>query len=414
MVVFTAWILLPTVALQVIAILVASAILMTILFGIIAWKTGYLRSLFFEIEDGSLAFVDSGETNVFVYLNEPGYVLRWGLKIEDFLPEEELFYMEPKERIRVVNDWVRVKEEYPGQSKDEKTFIQRKWGLYWRGFEFFNRKVHIIPLTKKKSNANMRPGMPPEEWVEGSDEVVMVDQLRTNFPRPVLVPDMKFFDGVEANLLAQATYEIVIPRLAVYNLKGEFFGSVVQYTRAGVADVYREISSVFFSEDSKIESGELPKKIVRVSNRQLVFVCGVRMTGVSIPVYNLSSDAEEKARKAAALAELEGQAAVAEANAKAQVTEINANAAARAKIIDATAEAQADNLRNAASITDVTLAAEALVKLGVHPDIAAQGAAAVGRATRYSDPNSKVTTQVEGGGIIAIPPIERKVVLAER
>ncbi|MEQ1499982.1 MAG: hypothetical protein ABL917_01255 [Parcubacteria group bacterium] len=395
--------------------LIAFVIIMTGLLLGIAWNTGYLRSLFFQIETSNLAFVDSGQSNVFTYANVTGKILRWGVKIDDVLVQGKIIRTEVRDGDELINDWVLVDEEYEGQSEKEKTFIQKTWGYYWRGFDIFNRRVHVIPLTKKKANANLRPGMPPEEWITGSDNVAEVDQLRSEFPRPVAVPDMKFSDGIEANLLLQGNYEVVVPRRPVYNLKGDFTSIIESYTRTAMKDVAMTMTAEDFRKASQVEGSAMSNSIVALINRKLIETCGVRLRGASVPVYNLSSDAEEKAAKAEELARLEGLAKIAEAKAQAEVAKIAAERAAANKLIDATAEAEADNLRNAASITDVTLATTAMIKDGVHPDIAAQVAGATGRATRYTHPDSKVTTQVEGGGaVVTIPPIERKVVLADK
>ncbi len=365
----------------------------------IGWKMGYLDHLFFEIETDNIGFADSGESNVFVYANTPGHVLRWQKEVDGI----------------VVNDYVLVEESEPDQSEREKTLIQRTWGLYWIGPKFLNRSVHMIPLTKKKASSQLRKDMPVEEWVVGSDEVVYVNQLRRQFPRPVRVVDMKFNDGIEANLLVLSNYEVVVPRRAVYTLKGDFFSLLELYTMTAMKDVAGKMGSKQFRISGQVEDSQLSKDVVALINKILIRECGIRIKGASIPVYNLSSEEEEKAAKALELAKQQGEAKVEEARQKASAALITAENAAAIKVIDATAEAQADNLRNAASVTDFTLAAQASVALGAHPDIAVQASASVARATRYTHPDSPVGTQVEGsGGIIAIPPVERKVVLTDK
>lgn len=364
-------------------------IVMSLMSGIMAWRTGYLNTLFFEIEDGNVAFVDSGQSNVFVYMNDPGYILEWGAEVDG---------------VRI-NDWVRVTERYPGQSEKNKTFIQKTFGKYWVGFKFMNRKVHMIPLTKKRAATNIRPNMPPEEWITGTDDVVMVDQLRTVFPRPVAVPDLKFVDGFEAHLLLNGNYEVVVPRRLVYRLKGDFFGLLESYTRTGMNDVATAMTSTTFKASLRAEGSQMSSDIVAAINKTLIEVCGVKSKGFSIPIYNLSTDREEAAAKAAEIERLEGLGRIAKATADAEISRVAAERAAANKIIDARAEAEADNLRNAASITDITIATKELVGMGVDPNVAAMQATIVGKATRHTDPNSRVTTLVEGGNVpIAINP----------
>lgn len=364
----------------------------------IAWKRGYLSHLFFTVETDNIGFVDSGESNVFVYANTPGHVLRWVKEIDGI----------------EVNDYVLIEEEHPNQAEEERNFIQRTWGLYWVGPEFLNRTVHMIPLTKKKRASSLRPGMPVNEWIVGSDEVVTVNQLRRKFPRPVPVVDVKFNDGVEANMLTLGNYEVVVPRKIVYGLKGDFFGLVEMYTMTAMKDVVGKMDSTTFKTEGQVEGSQMSKDVVSIINKVLIRECGVRIKGVSIPVYNLSTDREEAAAKEQKLQEQEGLGRIKKAEADAEVARVTAERAAANKIIDATAEAKADRLRNAASITDFTLAAKAGVKLGANPDIAVQASASVARSTRYTHPDSKVTTQVEGGATVAIPPAERKVVITDK
>ncbi len=365
----------------------------------IAWKMGYLDHLFFEIETDNIGFGDSGESNVFVYANTPGHVLRWQREIDDI----------------VVNDYVLIEEEHPNQAEEEKTFIQGTWGLFWIGPKFLNRSVHMIPLTKKKAASQLRKDMPVEDWIVGSNEVVYVNQLRRQFPRSVPVVDMKFNDGIEANMLVLANYEVVVPRKAVYTLKGDFFSLVELYTMTAMKDVAGKMGSKEFRMEGQVEGSRMSSNVVALINKILIRECGIRIKGASIPVYNLSSEEEEKAAKAKELAKQQGEANVEAAEQRAKAALVTAQNDAAIKVIDARAEAKADRLRNAASVTDFTLAAKASVGLGAHPDIAVQASASVARATRYTHPESNVTTQVEGGGAtVAIPPAERKVVTTDK
>ncbi len=363
----------------------------------ITWQTGYLRTLFFEIEEGNLGFVDSGQANVFTYSNIPGKILR-----DDVIVNGKSF------------EDVLVDEEYPGQWEKEKTFIQKEWGLYWVGFKFLNRKVHFIPITKERENPGLSKDMDPSEWIKRDPGVFPTDQLRGVFPRPVLVSDLKFVDNIEANMLAMCNLEVVIPRQFVYVQKGNF-GVIASYVRTGVNAFGQRMSADEFNKAGRVEGGDLSRAIVASINKRLESEVGVRLRGVGIPIYNASSDEEEDALKAAEIARLEGLATIETAKAAATASITTAEAAAKSKVIDARAEAKADKLRNKASITDITLMSAELVRQGTHPDIAAQSAALVGRATRYTDKQSPVTTQVEGNGQLAItPPIERKVVLATK
>lgn len=357
---------------------------------LILWKTGYLRNLFFEIETDNVGFVDAGETNVFTYANVPHKILRKNVIVDGVL----------------VRDWVLIDEEEEGQWEREKTWIQKRFGLYWVGFKFLNRRVHLIPITKKKAAAEIKPDMKPEEWITGDDKVVKIDQLRSKFPRPVLVPDLKFNDAVEANLLLLGNFELVVPRRPVYSLKGDFFDTLVNYVRAAMKDVAQRMDSDKFRVIGQVEGGQMSEDLRELINQKLIETCGVRLRGASIPVYNLSSDLEERAAKQAKLEEQQGRARL-----KRQEFD-NLVLVSKAR-----AQADADRITGEASVTDVKTLANHFDSLGASPDVAATSATALGRAVRYTAPGSPVTTQVEGGGAtIAIPPTdkpERRVVLTD-
>ncbi|MFZ2621297.1 MAG: hypothetical protein WAX37_02200 [Minisyncoccia bacterium] len=347
----------------------------------IAWKKGYLRTLFMTVETGNIGFVDAGETNVYTYPNIPGKTLDEHGELVDTNTLDK--------------DGNRTHEEF-SQNRFWKNWIMRKLGFYWVGFGFLGRKIHMFSITKEREAKKLVPGMDPGEWIERDPNPVLVSGLRYKFPRPVLVPDVKFTDNIEANILVLCKFEVLKPNVLVYTLKGNFFEILTSFVRSGVVDYCQKKSAVLFKDADKLDGGEMSREIIEAINNKIEDTVGVRLTGLAIPIYNASKDAEEEALKAAELARLNGLATVAKAKADAEARVVKADADAKAKIIDAEAEARADNLRNAASITDVTLAAQALKDMGADPNIATQGAVAVGRATRYSDPNSKVTTLVEG------------------
>lgn len=374
------------------------AVLMTAIILGISWKTGYLATLFFPIETGNIGFVDAGETNVFTYINIPGKVLRDGVEVNG-----KKF------------DGVIVDEEYPGQWLEEKTFIQKTWGQYWIGFKFLGRKVHRLEFTKERENPRLSKDMEPAEWIERDAGIFRTNELRSKFPRPVLVPDLKFADNIEANILAQCNLEVLIPKQLVYMQKGNFFNVIVSYVRTGVNDFCQKITANTFNSSKRIEGSDFSNEIVLSINTRLQTEVGVTLKGVSVPIYNTSSDEEEEALKAAEIARLEGLATIAKEEADAKALIVKAKAEAEKTIIDAKALAEADVILGQASVADVMATADHFKKIGADPDVAAHSATMLGRAKRFSKENSPVQTLVEGQSTIAVPPsTPKRVVLASQ
>lgn len=351
----------------VVAELALFAVFLVIVAPIIAWKTGYLDKLFTTVETGSIKFIDAGESHHRTYINIPGKVLKNG-------------------------------EIVDGNSEGDKTFLQREYGFYWVGFPFLGRKVHTFPISRDKEKESLTPNMDPGTWIQRSPEKKDVSELRFNFPRPVLVPDVKFNDGVEANILVLCRFEVRTPITPVYELKAGFFEALVSFVRTGVLNYCGSISSTDFKTADRLDGGTMSTNIISAVGKQILEKIGIEITGLSVAVYNLSSDPEEKAAKAKALAQQEGEALVATAEAQKKVTLIGAKAQAKAaKKIGETA------------MIDLTNAVKKLTELGVDPNQAAVVVGGVSEATRLSGPQSKITVVSRGATPLPLAiPIEPK------
>jgi len=359
-------------------------IMVPLLLGI-AWKTGYLRTLFTTIETGNIKFVDAGETNVKTYINIPGKILQGG---------------------EIING-------NPDAKKGLMRWIQKKFGFYWVGFAFLGRKVHTFSLIKERESRELKPNMEPSAWIE-REQAKPSEELRWKFPRPVLVPDVKFQDNIEANILVLCKFEVLRPTVLMYIQKGSFFENLISFVRSGMVNYCKEMSADMFKSSNLLDGGDMSTKIRLAVNDRIEDEFGVRLTGLAVPIYNMSRLAEEEALEAAELARLNGLATIATAEANARAIVVKANADAEAKLIDAKAEAEADQIRAVASVADVVVTARTFKELGADPNIAVQQASGVGRATRFADPSSKVTTLVDGQSNVALPLPQKQVVLAER
>ncbi len=361
-------------------------------------RRGYMENPVFEIESGNIGYVDSGASLWRMYSNVDGMKLQKGATIEDKdLGIDEI----------TINDFVLV----PGNNNGELTpfgwILKKYWGVYWRGFGFLNRKVHIIPITKKYVNVDLRANLDPKYWImgnkDGGDEkksgdakfsVVQAGGLRVKFPRPVAIADVKFSDKQEAQMLILVSFRVIVPATPIYTLKGDLMSYLENTALAAFKNVIQQMSSSQFAGESHIEGSDMTMRALRAVNKRLLLMAGVVIEAISVQIYNLSSDREEAAAKAASLAELEGKAA------------LTAQEWTNKKVLSkAETDARAARLLNEASITDATGLADHYVGLGADPNVAATEASTVAKSKRYTTPGSPVTTHVEGGGApIAIQP----------
>lgn len=367
--------------------LVVFVILMTPLLLGIAWETGYIRKLFSTCETGNSLCVDAGETHIRTYINIPGKILAENGDIVD--------------------------ELYLGQAEKRKTWVQKKFGLYWIGFPFMGRRVHqttirtdkINPSTKQDSNR------PPAEWIEEGQPRI-ISQLRHVFPMPVLAVDVKFNDGTEGTILLRCDFQTLNPERMLYSQKGGYQNALVSTIRGATNDYCEDRSFADFRAIAKTRGGAMSIEIINRVQQETQGFIGVTVTGVTVEIYNSASLEEERAQRAETLAELQGRATVATAQAAATALDREAAAQARKIIVLAEAQARADGLTGPASITDVAALLDKYLSAGANPDYAVQSATALGRASRFSRKESPVNTLLEGQTPIAVPPSERKVVLA--
>ncbi len=367
--------------------LIVFTMMMTPLIIGIAWKTGYLATLFTTVGTGNIKFVDVGASNKYTYINIPGKVLIKGEIID---------------------------ERYSGETEDRKTWVQKKFGRYWVGFPFLGNHVHTFYITHDRAKRQLTQDMTPADWIEYGEGPEPTDELRWKVPRAVLVPDVKFGDNIEANILVLCRIEFNVPLKPVYIQKGDFFETFANLVRSGVLNYCKGTTAAKFAVCDRLDDGEMSRFVVGTINKQIGEEVGIKLIGVSVPIYNESKSSEEEALEAAELARLNGLATVAKAEAEAAALIKTTEAENKKMIMDATAQAEADRILSQASVADVVaLATHFSQDLGASPDVAVHSATAMGRATRLAKHDSPITTFVDGGGQsnVSIPLSERKVIL---
>ncbi len=189
---------------------------------------------------------------------------------------------------------------------------------------------------------------------------------------------------------------------------------LVSLVRSGVVNYCKDLTANGFKASNLLDGGEMSRAVIGDINTVIEDKVGVRLTGLAVTIYKMSKMAEEAALEAKEMARLNGQATVATAKANATATIVTAEAEAKRKVIDAKALAKADVILGNASVADVIATAKRFKDLGADPDNAVHSATILGRAKRFADRDSPVTTLVDGQSPVALPLHEKKVALATR
>jgi hypothetical protein len=347
------------------------AVLLSIIVVAMGWKLAPQDMFFTKVETGDMKYVVAGDSWIRTIVNIPTMRLN----------EDEPQKLEPL-----------------GGSKTEQTWLERKFGLYWVGIYPF-RKIHKFSIVKERENPEMKQGMNPAEWIQREKKATQVTSLRWKFPRPVMVPDVEFDGNLRATLLVLCKFEVVSPTVPIFIQKANFFDLLSSYVRSAVIEYCQTKTYDKFRKSDKKDGGEMSTAIINDINRIIVDEIGVCLKGVSVSNYEASDKETQAILEAGEKARLQGEANVKAAELQKKVA-----------ITNAQGQAEADQIRAVARITDVIETVQRLSDRGVNPDVAAQVAGSVGRAERFTREGSKITTLVDGGtGNVSIPlPGEKK------
>jgi hypothetical protein len=346
-------------------LLVFTIIMIPILSGIV-WQLALQDKYFTMVQTGHIKFVVAGESWAKTLINIPGKVL--------------------------VNGYI-VDEHMVGDSERRKTFLEHQFGLYWVGIYPF-RSIHSFPITKIRENQDITPKTKPEEWIDRDKKPTLITELRWKFPRPVLVPGVKFAGALRADILVLCKFEVVQPTVPIFIQKAHFIELLESYVRNAVINYCQGLDYQQFMLADKKDGGNMSQDMMAAINVHITNEIGVCVRGFGVSQYDSSDKETQRLMQAMETARLEGEAAVK-----------RAEQLALSIVAEAKGHAEADRIRGAARIVDITELANELIAKGVDPNVAAQAAAAVGRAERFTRSDSKLTTLVDGttGANIAVP-----------
>jgi|ERR1035441_2917815 hypothetical protein len=160
----------------------------------IIWRLALQDKCFTVLQTGHIKFVVAGESWMKTIINIPAKVLVSGQIVD---------------------------ERNVGDSERHKTFLEQQFGLYWVGIYPF-RSIYSFPIIKTRENQDITPKTKPEEWIDRDKKATLVNELRWKFPRPVLVPGVKFAGVLQADILVLCKFEVVEPVVPIFIQKARF------------------------------------------------------------------------------------------------------------------------------------------------------------------------------------------------
>ena len=345
----------------------AYIVIISILLGIIIWNLAKEKKFFSFVPTGEVELVVAGETFV---------------KILNNIPKKD------------VEDGILIKRSktYNGPLG----FLEKKFGLFWIGVYPF-RKVHQFEIYKERENPNSNGDSKPETWIIRDKEPTKVTGLRGKFPRPVLVPNIEFEDGIQGNLLILCELEAYKPEVPIFILNARFFELLASNIKTGVIEYCKNIKFTDFMKVDKKNGGKMSNEIISNIGETIKTNVGIELTGLAVSNYDTTDKGIQKILEAKERKRLQTEADISQA-------ELDKK---RKKAV-AEGDSEADKIRASASIQDIKETVRELVDQGVDPNIAAQVASGVGRIQRLTRDGSKITTFVDGGSANVSLPIDTK------
>jgi len=269
------------------------------------------------------------------------------------------------------------------KGKQEKTWLQNKFGLFWIGIPPFS-KIKTFKVRKKREVEETK-GKSPSEWIQDLGEVE-VDSLRFSFPRPFLIQEAELKeDRQTVDLLLICKFITVDAYIPIPELKGDFFELAGSIIRGSVLDKVKDQGPMEnFLIIDKGEKGFLEILTEKDSglNIALKKQTGLRLVGISVADWNPTNQATREAMNKKFIAEKIREAELIDADTYQQKIAIHAEADAKA----AERIAQSRAVRIKKTLESISLQ-------GGNPDEIVKAAARILQAESLTN----LTTLVESG-----------------
>lgn len=262
-------------------------------------------------------------------------------------------------------------------------FLRAKLGVFWVSILYPIRKVHKFKIDKYRL---VQGGSLPADH-KMSDLVsvepdVEVDSLRRYIPRPTFISEVELKDGIPVDIVVMTEYEVIIPRIPIFSLKGKFFPLLDAAIEAAVNDVGNAVTYMQLITTETGKGSGFSEKILKMVADHLEKTVGIRPTSCYIVQLGLlaADQAVKDATKAQEVETLKGKGVVAAATAKAEAIKLLADANART----------------------FGAAFDTLTGKGVNPDLAVHNISRVLAFREIAGIDSKIQTFVEAGAAVGV------------
>lgn len=262
-------------------------------------------------------------------------------------------------------------------------FLREKLGVFWVSILYPLRKIHTFKIDKHRlvQGGSLPANHPMSDLVSVETDVV-VDSLRRFIPRPTFIGEVELADGIPVDIVVMTEYEVIIPRIPIFNLMGKFFPLLDAAIEAAVNDVGNAVTYMQLITTPTGKGSSFSETIIKMVDDHLERTVGIRPTSCYIVQLGLlaADQAVKDATIAGEVENLKGKGVIAAAKAKAEAITLLADANARTFVA----------------------ALDALVDKGVNPNVAIQQISRVLAFREIAGLDSKIQTFVEAGAAMGV------------
>lgn len=259
--------------------------------------------------------------------------------------------------------------------------LLKEWlGIFWVSILYPLKKVYKYKIDKSRlvNESSLAPDHKIQELVRVEPNIE-VNSLRRYIPRPQFIPEVELSDGIPVDIIVMTEYEVINPRIPIFNYKGKFFPLLDAAIEAAVNDFGNTVKYMEIIATPTGKGSDFSRDILNLGNLadRLETTVGIRPTTCYIIQVGLlaQGQAAKDATQAQEIERLKGEG-------------VKVAAEARAAAIEKLAVAHAKTFANAV---------EALTRLGVNKDVAAAQVASVMSHREVAGPDSKISAYFAGG-----------------
>lgn len=211
-------------------------------------------------------------------------------------------------------------------------FLRAKLGVFWVSIIYPLRKIHKFKIDKYRLvQGGSLPANHQMSDLVAIEPDVEVDSLRRFIPRPTFINEVELKDGIPVDIVVMTEYEVIIPRIPIFSLKGKFFPLLDAAIEAAVNDIGNAVTYMQLITTPTGKGSGFSDTILMMVADHLEKTVGIRPTSCYIVQLGLlaADQAVKDATKAQEVETLKGKGVIEAATAKAAAIKLLADAEAR-------------------------------------------------------------------------------------